>query len=335
MFNNYLLILVSAKIFFVGLTMYFFVVYLQWDMFTYPDFYTIYGNCSEKAYTNILFSNLFCKLSLFFDTAPTFKSLFFIFMAASLNMLMLVGYFKIFEQYLKKHGKYLLIILLVSHPYLNIYFFRFYTDLFASLGIFLIVFYKIKNINLDILFLLTSLMLMNFRNALIPVFFVYGLLEIYSQIKKRNHKSIFYAFILLSFSIVAYLPSAKFGIQFLNINADISFLEKIINNIILALGYRESIGISREIFIFDSLIDVLSFIVSLIFILIHSTGLFGIIKFSFDRNKSILIIFVYLILPILAIAHLRYLLPLIPVLLFGYAYLFFGTVKIENDTNQK
>ena len=65
--------------------------------------------------------------------------------------------------------------------------------------------------------------------------------------------------------------------------------------------------------------------VSIILLTIHATGLFGVIKFSLlKKDLSILVIFTYLLVPIFAVAHMRYLMPLMPILLFGYAYLFFS-----------
>jgi len=321
-FNNYVYALVISKIFFALTTLYFFAIFLKWDMFTYPDFYSIYNNCTEKAYTNILFSKLFCNLPSIIGINISFKSLFFIFLAALLNTFMLVGYFKIFEKYLTKHGKYLLIILLVTHPYLNVYFFRFYTDLFASLGIFLIIIYRMRNANIDTLFLIAAFILMNFRVALIPVFFAYGLWEIYSNFKKNNLKASLNSAILILFAIASYIPTIEFSIKFININEEINFIENVAYNIFLVLGYRDSIGISKEFFALDGFVDILSFITSLILVLVHGLGLYGVIKFSFKYDKSLLIVFIYILLPLLAIAHLRYLLPLIPLLLFGFSYLF-------------
>ena len=86
-------------------------------------------------------------------------------------------------------------------------------------------------------------------------------------------------------------------------------------------------GISREIFILENWTDKLSFIVSLLLLTIHVIGLYGVIKFSLEKDLSILIIFVYLLMPILAIAHMRYLMPLMPILLFGFTHLFFSINK--------
>ena len=327
--NNYISYLIVLKIFFASFTLYFFAIYLGLDMFTYPDFYTSYGVCTQKPYTNILYSKLFCDLSSITGTVITHRSLFFILIAALVNMLLLVGYFKIFEIYLNKHGKYLLIFLFVVHPYINIYFFRFYTELFASLGIFLILFYKLRGMNINFFFVLVAIVLMNFRNALIPVFVMYGLFEIYSQFLKNNFKVLFYSVLLISASIITYIPVIEFSSKFISINSDVGFFEKISYNLILAFGFRESIGVSRDIFILTEWTDKLSFATSMVLLTIHSIGLYGIIKLSLRKDISILVIFIYLVVPILAVSHMRYLVPLIPILLFGFSYIFFS-----NSTKQ-
>ena len=107
-------------------------------MFSYPDYYYAYSNCLEMSPVNIFYSKLLCSATSIIDRSITFDSIFFISSAAFINMVILVEYFKVCEKYLNEYGKYLLIILFVTHPYMNIYFFRFYTDLFASIGIFLV-----------------------------------------------------------------------------------------------------------------------------------------------------------------------------------------------------
>ncbi len=321
--DKYILYLLVFKTLFACATLYYFAIYLGFDMFTYPDFYTSYGNCSERPYTNILYSKLFCDLSSITGKVITHRSSVFIFLAALINMLILVGYFKIFKKYLNKQGKYLLIFLFVIHPYINIYFFRFYTEIFASLGIFLILFYKIRNLNINFFFVLAAIILMNFRNALIPVFVFYCLYEIYSQFNKKNLKALLYSAVLIAACLLTYVPVMEFSSKFISINSNVNFLEKITYNIILAFGFRESIGVSRDIFVLDEWFDILSFVTSMVLLTIHLIGLYGVGKLSLKKDVSILVIFIYLVVPILAVSHMRYLVPLIPVLLFGFSYVFF------------
>ena len=329
--NHLIISLIAAKIFFAALTFYFFAVYLGWDMFSYPDYYYAYSNCLEMRPVNIFYSKLLCSATSIADISITFDSIFFISSAAFINMVILVEYFKVCEKYLNEYGKYLLIILFVTHPYMNIYFFRFYTDLFASIGIFLVFFYKIKNKNINIFFLISALILINFRVALIPVFIAYGLWEIYSQYVHSNNKKLFYPIFLILFSFMSYIPVMEFSAGFANINSKENLLQKIIYNIIFLLGYRESYGIGREFISAEHWTGILSFMTSIILITIHTIGIYGIVKFSLlKKDLSILIIFLYVLLPILAIAHMRYLVPLMPILLFGYVYLFFSATQADD-----
>ena len=115
----------------------------------------------------------------------------------------------------------------------------------------------------------------------------------------------------------------EFSSKFISINSNVNFFEKIAYNIILAFGFRESIGVSRDIFVLDDWFDILSFVTSMLLLIIHFVGLYGVTKLSLKEDKSILVIFIYLVVPILAVSHMRYLVPLIPVLLFGFSYILF------------
>ena len=92
--HKYILNLVFFKVLFASATLYYFAIYLGFDMFTYPDFYTSYSNCVEKPYTNILYSELFCNLSSISGKDITHRSSVFIFLAALINMLILLGTLK-------------------------------------------------------------------------------------------------------------------------------------------------------------------------------------------------------------------------------------------------
>lgn len=343
MINNYVLSLIFFKILFASLILYFFIGYLGWDMFKYPDFYSTYINCSEKYYSNILYGELFCSLNSLSGQEFSHRSAVFILIAIIINMLLLIGYFKIFQKHLNDSGKFLFIALLVLHPYMGVYFFRFYTDLFASIGIFLMCYYVVKNKKVDLFFVLSALILMNFRVALIPVFFAYSLFEIYKSFSKNGNFGI--PITLLIFSLISILPVLNFSINFLQINSNIAFLSKFSYNLVFVFGFRESfVGVFREafwkgnpldsssenpaIFIAEfQFLDYLSLLISIILLLIHFIGLYGVVRFSIKGKVSLLILFTYILLPLTSIAHMRYLLPLMPVLLFGFSYITFGNSK--------
>ena len=74
-------------------------------------------------------------------------------------------------------------------------------------------------------------------------------------------------------------------------------------------------------------LDYFSLLVSIFLLMIHLMGLYGLIKFSMKERVFILILFTYILVPLVSIAHMRYLLPLMPILLFGFSYLFFNKEK--------
>tara|TARA_X000001036_G_scaffold246025_1_gene229399 strand:- start:1389 stop:2429 length:1041 start_codon:yes stop_codon:yes gene_type:complete len=339
MVNHHIKYLIFSKVLIASSILFAFTFLLGWDMFKYPDFYSTYTKCSGKYYSNILYGELFCSLNSLTGIEFTHKSTIFILIAGLVNMLLLIGYFKIFQRYLNEYGKYFFIAILALHPYMGVYFFRFYTDLFASIGIFLMFYYIMNNKKMDIFFVVSGLILMNFRIALIPVFFIYSIVEIYRWFGNRG--SISMPIILLIFSLISLFPVIDFGIKFSQINANIALFNKLIFNFIFTFGFRESfVGVFRQafwggdpldqssenpaIFIAEfQVLDFLSFLVSVMLLLIHIIGLYGILKFSIKEKSHILILFTYIILPLLSITHMRYLLPLMPVLLFGFSYIIF------------
>lgn len=341
--NFYISNLVIFKILVSSIILYFFSVFLGWDMFKYPDFYSAYSDCSEYN-TNILYGELFCSINYITGQNFTHKSPIFIFIAVIVNMLILIGYFKLFEKYLKRSGKYLFIFLLVIHPYMGIYFFRFYTELFASLGIFLIAYYVVRNKKIDTFFIVSGFILMNFRVALIPVFFVFSIFEIFKRSNKKN--TIIAPLVLIIFSIISLVPVIDFGIEFAAINSNLTLVEKIPYNFVFTLGFREAfVGGFREAFwggdplsvaidnpaIFIAkfkFLDYVSILVSVILLVIHFIGIFGAIKFSINKKLfSLSVLFLYILMPLISIAHMRYLLPLMPIILFGFSYIFFMKTK--------
>ena len=343
--NKYIAYLVFFKVLIASLIVCIFTLFLGWDMFKYPDFYSTYNNCSKEYYSNVLYGELFCSLNSITGKEFSHKSIIFILSAGIVNMLLLIGYFKIFQKYLNEYGKYLFIALLVLHPYMGVYFYRFYTDLFASIGIFLMFYYTMNNKKIDIFFIISGLLLMNFRIALIPVFFVYSLIEIYKRF--NNNDSVRMPIILIICSLVSLLPVIDFSIKFTQINSNIAIINKVIYNFIFTFGFRESfVGVFRAafwggdplevssenpaIFIAEfEILDYLSLFVSIILLLIHLLGLIGIFKFSTREKSLILFLFTYILVPLFSIAHMRYLLPLMPILLFGFSYMIFKNSKKE------
>ena len=205
-----------------------------------------------------------------------------------------------------------------------IYFFRFYTEIFASLGILLIFFYGINNKKIDLSFLFLSILLMNIRNGLIPVFFLFGVIEIFKSFKENNKNQIF-SYILLISCLMSYVPVSSFSQDFSKMGANFSIIE----NAFFTFGFRESVAIEGIYILFETgLYGYLQLIIGLALIIIHLIGLLEIIKFSFRVNPSILSVLIYLIIPIFVISHMRYLLPLMPLILLGFCMFFYKKKSI-------
>ena len=149
----------------------------------------------------------------------------------------------LFQTFSKISKRVWKILIYCSFSIASIYghlFFRFYTDLFASIGIFLIFYYLINNKRIDYFFILSGLILMNFRIALIPVFFIYSFLKLYKDIKVI---SLLYACNLIIFSLISLIPVLDFGMKFAQINSTISLFNKMIFNFIFTFGFKSHLWV--------------------------------------------------------------------------------------------
>ena len=195
-------ILVLLKLILASVFFYLYVIVLKQDLFLYPDFTNIYSDCSQY-YSNILYTKLLCSINFFGENALSPSSYFAIILASVINIFIVASFYSLSTKYLNRSGQIIYILMLALHPYMAIYFFRFYTEIFASLGILLIFFYGINNKKIDLFFLFSSILLMNFRNGLIPVFFLFGIIEILKSFKKDN-KNQFSSFVLLASCLISY-----------------------------------------------------------------------------------------------------------------------------------
>ena len=126
------------------------------------------------------------------------------------------------------------------------------------------------------------------------------------------------------FIISGLIFSSSYAIQFSDHNDGYS-LESIFFNTIYLLGFREMVGIEgiAAFLCCNILWHNIQFVVSLILIVLHLIGIVGLFKLSKKTDTKLLIILIYLIPCILILGHLRFLLPLIPLILGGAAYLTF------------
>ena len=107
------------------------------------------------------------------------------------------------------------------------------------------------------------------------------------------------------------------------INLVFSKLAQISIHIVLLLGFREKAYTEFPgIFISGDLIDILQIFIGFILILIHSLGIYGFYKYKIKSNILYLSFLFYIFPTVILTGHLRYLLPDIPLILFGFVLLF-------------
>ena len=319
----------------IGFTLfiyYFLEKYLGENLFIYPDWYSAYYGYSaslcEQNFANILYTRFICSLGI-----SSVDQIIPIFLASSANILISIGYFLLFKDYLSKQGQLIFLACIIFHPYLAIYTPRFYTDLFGSIGIFMLVFFAVRKISINWLFIIGALTLMNFRNSLIPVFFVFSILE-FGKLWIKN-RTIDYKALLLGFLCIVNLLIYSDYFDFFFINridgTDDINIRSIILRLILLLGFREGIG--NEIIVsngFSAIISgeysnyyIFQIYLSMLLALTHLFGLFYSSRKLAAINYSFYAIYFYVIPTLVKVSFIRFLIPLIPIIIFGLCFRFF------------
>tara|TARA_A100001035_G_C27770920_1_gene496300 strand:+ start:1187 stop:2074 length:888 start_codon:yes stop_codon:yes gene_type:complete len=291
------------------------------DIFKYPDM-KAYKDCigTGDIMVNVLYSQLLCTFGL--NNQDAISSIELILLACSINIFVICSYYLLFKDFLNRKGQILFILLLSFHPYLAIYFPRFFTDLFGPIGILLICYYVVKKIELNLIFLILSLILINLRASLMPPLFFYALyvfVKYFRETNKINLNSLF----LMILIILNFFLYKTFSDTFIQNN---NFYDNRLFNIIFLLGFRE--GAANEgftnIFFYGGVNGYIQFLISIMMLIMHSIGIYGLLKFSYEKNLyEVTSVLTVLIVPLIAISHMRYLLPIIPLLLFSFAWYFF------------
>ncbi len=316
-----LIFLICLKLSFCYLAYIFFTNSIGINIFKYPDM-EAYKDCigTGVIMVNVLYSELLCTFGL--NNEDAISSFELIFLACSINIFGICAYYLLFKDFLDRKGQILFILLLSFHPYLAIYFPRFFTDLFGPLGILLICYYAVKRIELNIIFIILSLILINLRASLMPPFFFYALYVFLRHLRKTNEVNLL-SLLLMIVIIVNFFLYKGFSDTFIQNN---NFYDNKLFNIIFLLGFRE--GAANEgfvnIFFYGGLNGYLQFVISIMLLIMHSIGIYGLLKFSFTKNLyELTSVLTVLIVPLIAISHMRYLLPIIPLLLFTFSWYLF------------
>tara|TARA_B000000532_G_C18872345_1_gene408980 strand:- start:1594 stop:2457 length:864 start_codon:yes stop_codon:yes gene_type:complete len=281
-----------------------------------------YKDCigTGEIMVNVLYSELLCTFGLNNENAiSTFE---LILLACSINIFGICSYYLLFKDFLDRKGQILFILLLSFHPYLAIYFPRFFTDLFGPLGILLICYYSVRKIEINFIFLILSLILINLRASLMPPIFTYALYVFVNHFRRTNEMNL-YSLFLMVLIILNFFLYKGFSDTFIQNN---NFYDNKLFNIIFLLGFRE--GAANEgfatIFFHGGLSGYMQFLISIMLLIMHSIGIYGLLKFAFAKNLyELTSVLTVLIVPLIAISHMRYLLPIIPLLLFAFSWYLF------------
>lgn len=299
------------------IVIYFFLInFLNESPLKYPDL-SLYALCDQST-TNALYTKLLCLLKLNHPLGMFNYNL--IVLSILINFFISSGYYVLLKDYLSRKGQIFFIVSMGLHPYMAIYYPKFYTDIFGSLGIFLIFVYVYKAYNINKFLLISSALLINLRSALIPTYIIYAVINIFKNLFNDKKVSI-YPLLLLIVIISSLIIYKDFSQSYISAN---NYYENKLLNLVFLLGFREAVANLGFGYLFGEIYwyGVIQLSSSIILFIFHMIGLVGFIIFSLKKNVNLLIPLTYVIVPLMAVSHLRYLLPIIPLIAFGFSWFF-------------
>lgn len=300
------------------IVIYFFLInFFDESPLNYPDL-SVYSVCDQRT-TNVLYSKMLCFFDL--NHVRGMYNYYLISLAICINFFISSGYFLLLKDNLLRKGQIFFIIFLGLHPFMAIYYPKFYTDLFGCLGVFLIFVYIYKIYKVDNLFLISSLILMNLRSALIPVFIIFAIINIFKNLF-NNRKVLIKGILLLIIIVTSFLIYKDFSQSFMSAN---NFYQNKLLNPLFLLGFREAAANLGIGYLFGDVYwyGVIQLSASIMLIILHAVGIVGFVLFSIKRNINLLIPLTYIVVPLVGVSHLRYLLPIIPLIIFGFIWIFY------------
>ncbi len=270
-------------------------------------------------------------------------SLNFIFISFIISFLTITPFIFLCIKILSKKNSIFFIFILSLHPYLALYSLKLDSNIFATLGVSsyaLWIFYSNKStFNFSIILNVFSTI---FRNALIPLLWIQfflifsfkrdftrfkllGILSLFLITIFITSSQIFYGFEYISqnFGCYSYQNIDKFLREILspNISKILSLIFTPIVHMILNLGAREAIAIYclklPSEYAANNLINILT---TFSFLIFHSFLLISLLIYIFKdfqiRKLALLFPFSILLPTLYGTAHMRYLYPLLPFLIF-------------------
>ncbi len=345
--NNFIIFsYLILKIFFVLLAYNINSFFLGNENFYYGDAYEYFDENACNIFSfNVMYTITSCLLGI-----ENISSMRAVTLASFASTIRDILYIFLAYKILSKKGLYIFVFLLSAHPYLAIYHPRFVTGLFASitfLYIFWIIYSK-KEINYyDSLFFI---IMISFRNALMPLVISFYILEIINNFNRITLKKFFMIIFTILFSFLVTRihmmnPSAgdymalffsDYGYEFswLNIvnyfsleqnliSYIITFPAVLISHLIFLLGFRESIYVDGLGYLLNwNIRSVFELLIYFVMFIIHALGsVYFFIYFS-RIDLRYLCFIAYFFPSMLFVAHLRYFFPMIPLSLIGLILIF-------------
>lgn len=274
------------------------------------------------------------------DNLFSFK---FISISFLLSFIVVTPFIFLGQRFFSKKNSLIFIVILSLHPYLSLYSLKIDSSIFATLGISfysLWIFYS-KNITLNLSIILNVFSAL-FRNSLIPLIWLQFFLIFFIR---RNYKGLKFLTIFSLFLITLFITSSQFfyGIEYLsqnfgcysytniykffqvdlnpNLSKILSILLTPIIHLILDLGAREAISVyCLNLPTEYASSQILNFLMTFAFLFFHLFLLIKLLFFVFKdfnlRKLTLLFPFSILLPTLYGTAHMRYLYPLIPLLIF-------------------
>jgi hypothetical protein len=312
--------------------------------FLYVDFDGYLG-CNHRS-LNSFFSSLVCALNINSIATPSA-----ILISLLLNTIRDLGYIWIATHYFRRPVVLIFALLLASHPYLGLYHAKLATSCFATLGVFIFVLGHLlikRPWYLDLI----QIMLTGFRNGLAALYILDYCLNLLRRMKyialrdttarpkeifrSSNQPVVYIALILVivnipdqsylntvSDSLSHYVLNAGYFVNLLNLPENImgialGYILLLLTNLVLLTGFREAAFTNfPDYFLTLNAITVVSISIGIMLAAFHIIGLFYFAKWCIGRCPALLLVFILVIPSLFFVAHMRYLLPLMPLAIFG------------------
>ena len=332
--------------------------------FLYVDF-DGYVGCDHRS-LNSFFSSLVCILNIDSIKAPLA-----VILSSIMNTLRDLGYIWIAVRYLNKHAAVIFTFLLATHPYLGLYHAKLATINFAAFGVFIFVLghtLKTRPWYFDAI----QILLTGFRNGLGALYIIDYAVAAFQKAQRsgktktssrRKFQSngllrplicLFFTIVTINIpshsyigavsnSLVHYELNPTFWIEALGLPTNLfstilGYVLLAFTNLILLTGFREAAFTTfPEYFQSQSITTLFSITLGLFLFVFHCCGLFFFTRWCAEHAPKILLVFVLILPSLLFVAHMRYLLPLMPLAIFGICYLldtsFFSRCRVlKNDS---